>query len=139
VSLRLLYLIFIRLCGWLVLLSRSTSSKDIELLVLQHEVAAGWPKPTGPEWPCWPAPPPTRPLLPCWNASPGSALPSSPRYSSSSASRRTRPAAGPSSPTAHLGHAQLSHTTPQLLPRGRPARHAYLDEVITVLTSPAPS
>ena len=38
-SLRLLYMIFVRLCGWLVLLGRSTASKDIELLALRHEVA----------------------------------------------------------------------------------------------------
>jgi putative transposase len=30
---------FVRLCGWLVLLSRSSVSKDAELLVLRHEVA----------------------------------------------------------------------------------------------------
>jgi putative transposase len=32
-------MIFVRLCGWLVLLGRSTASKDIELLVQRHEVA----------------------------------------------------------------------------------------------------
>jgi hypothetical protein len=39
VSHHLLYMIFVRLCGWLVLLGRSSASKDIELLVLRHEVA----------------------------------------------------------------------------------------------------
>ncbi len=38
-SLRLLYLIFIRLCSWLVLLGRSPASNYAELLVLRHEVA----------------------------------------------------------------------------------------------------
>jgi putative transposase len=38
-SLRLLYLIFVRLCSWLILLSRSSAYKNAELLVLRHEVA----------------------------------------------------------------------------------------------------
>ena len=36
---RLLYLIFVRLCGWLVLFGRPPTSKNVELLVLRHEVA----------------------------------------------------------------------------------------------------
>jgi putative transposase len=39
VSLRFLYLIFDRLLSWLTLRGRAASSKDIELLVLRHEVA----------------------------------------------------------------------------------------------------
>ena len=39
VTLRLLYLIFSQLLGWLMLLVCASSSKDIELLVLRHEVA----------------------------------------------------------------------------------------------------
>jgi len=38
VSLRLLYLIFLRLLNLLLLLGRSSASKDVELLVLRHEV-----------------------------------------------------------------------------------------------------
>jgi hypothetical protein len=48
VWLRLLYLIFVRLAGGLVLLGRSSASKDVELLVLRHEVAVlrrGIPRP----------------------------------------------------------------------------------------------
>jgi hypothetical protein len=39
VSSRPLYLIFVQLCGRLVLLARSSAAKDAQLLVLRHEVA----------------------------------------------------------------------------------------------------
>ena len=39
VTVRVLYLIFVRLAGWMALLTRSAASKDAELLVLRHEVA----------------------------------------------------------------------------------------------------
>jgi AcrR family transcriptional regulator len=37
--------------------------------------------------------------------------------------------------SSYLGHAQLSHTTPELLPRDSGARRAYLDDVLSVLTA----
>jgi hypothetical protein len=39
VSLRLLYLIFSQVLGLVLLLGRPSSAKDVELLVLRHEVA----------------------------------------------------------------------------------------------------
>ncbi len=39
VTFRLLYLIFVRLCGWLALLPRSDDAKNTEILVLRHQVA----------------------------------------------------------------------------------------------------
>lgn len=38
--------------------------------------------------------------------------------------------------SAYLGHAQLVHATPQLLPRTKAAKRAYLTHVLTALMSP---
>ncbi|WP_156077290.1 hypothetical protein [Saccharothrix sp. NRRL B-16314] len=55
-ALRLLYLIFVRFGDWLVLLGRSSAVKDVELLVLRHEVAVLHRTNTRPRWggvPMW--------------------------------------------------------------------------------------
>jgi hypothetical protein len=59
VTFRLLYLIFVRLCGWLALLPRSSDVKNTEILVLRHQIAVlqrqvrspGYRGPTGRSWP----------------------------------------------------------------------------------------
>jgi AcrR family transcriptional regulator len=38
--------------------------------------------------------------------------------------------------SCYLGHAQLAHSTPAVLPRSRPSRHASLDHVLDTLAAP---
>jgi putative transposase len=53
VFLRLLYLITIRVFGWLVLLSHGQASKNAEIMVLRHELAVLRRQVTrpAPDWP----------------------------------------------------------------------------------------
>ncbi|WP_200826179.1 hypothetical protein [Kibdelosporangium aridum] len=51
---RLMYLITMRLCGWLGLLLQRSATKDLEILVLRHEVTVlrrqvGRPRPGWPD------------------------------------------------------------------------------------------
>jgi putative transposase len=47
VLIRLVYLFIVRMLGWLALLAGSDAAKDLEILVLRHEVAAAAGRPPG--------------------------------------------------------------------------------------------
>jgi hypothetical protein len=54
-ALQLLYLIVLRVFGWIALLSRSQASKDVEILVLRHQLSVLRRQVTTPRSPaCYP-------------------------------------------------------------------------------------
>lgn len=76
-SFRLLYLITVRVSGWLILLGRSQASKNAEILAQRYEVMVlrrqrprpGWTGQTAPSSPHWPGGCPPR-----WLVTPGTLL-----------------------------------------------------------------
>lgn len=49
-TVRMRYQMFVRLAGWMALLTRSDASKDAELLVLRQEVTVLCGRTLGPSW-----------------------------------------------------------------------------------------